>query len=80
MTLMEYPLLDELVDPVDCTVAVCRCGSAVILAVTAHISKETSRDLTIAAARGCAIRHMKLEETRKLGYGCTCFRANRGHP
>lgn len=60
-------------DNEDCTVAVCRCGGAVIMAVTAVMSRETMVELGEAAADGCEIKHMPAAEARRLPFGCSCL-------
>lgn len=59
-------------DKADCTVAICKCGRCVIMAVTQRISRETKKELGDAAADGCDIKHMPAEEVRKLDFGCRC--------
>lgn len=62
----------EELDKADCTVAFCRCGAAVIMAVTAHISKETKREFGDAVADGCYVKHMPAKECRRQDFGCKC--------
>lgn len=66
-------------DQADCTVAFCRCGAAVIMAVTAGMSTETKRAFGDAAAGGCTIRHMPAEECRRQEYGCKCEQEHPQH-
>ena len=59
-------------DKADWTVAVCRCGGAVIECVTDHMSLEVVRQLSIAAAYGYDIKRMAKKDARKLPFGCKC--------
>ena len=59
-------------DQADCVVAVCKCGSAVIMAVSEFISDETKADLGDATANGCDIKHMAAADVRKMNFGCKC--------
>jgi len=59
-------------DADDCVVAVCKCGGAVIMCLTKHMSAETKAELGEAAAEGCDIKHMPAEEVRRMNFGCLC--------
>lgn len=59
-------------DKDDCTVAVCRCGRAVVVAVTEHMSLAAQHACDEAAANGYEMMRLTAKDARKLPFGCKC--------
>ena len=58
----------------DATVAVCKCGSNVIIAVTAFIEtdKDTKQRFLEAMIEGYDIKHFPVKDVRAMPFGCKC--------
>lgn len=56
------------------TVAVCRCGGAVVMALTEGVGEVMREELEDAEADGCRVSQMTVAEARGLPYGCKCLR------
>jgi hypothetical protein len=59
-------------DRADTTIAVCRCGSVVIAAVSASIDREIRKSLMDAVEDGCELRHVEVQQVRVMPFGCKC--------